>query len=1112
MAESNQTKESFLNERAEIAKQKILNPTTFVNPDNRFFARTQSTPLEEQVKKKGFSLKERLAAAKNVPGKSNPTAGVAIFNPSAETEGIVSSFLSSSKPTGAEGNGETKPAPQNGTQTTTTPIFVPQAQTQTQTQTQIQAQTAQSQLKEGQTSLSSASQSFQMPIITPTPTTKPEVTTTNPPVSSATEKEKKSLKSKLRLTSDSFTGTGNAPGQGPQTGAPTTEPTTKSIPFVPATQTAVTTTEKKPTKTAEEKKTDKNNSPSKISLKTDFAPKGKSTLEAIPEKKEENKQETVQAKVEEKPVPVIENKKTEQPPQPTNEFVEVKPKKSKQDAKPEVRKYGGLSEKKGATEPQPVTKPTKEEQKPVEEPKKVEVKEAVKEEKVPEPKKVEEKPASPVKKEVKIEIVVMSRKEFTDAISRLAETLKGRPLPERFNKFANRDIVNDQRGNKQNRQNTGGPDSFNRGQKQRQEPPVEKPEGGFARGTDVKREAPAEPKLVRVGLSEEELKMKERLSKNVNRWISDMKTGVDPEEATRKEIKFNLNIITLDNFDVLKDKILDIASQKMENCQRVSDLIVENAWTQKQYVNTYAKLCEFLGKQDKLFFDGPSDSKEGKDPKKRKNAFKLQILKKIQTVFEEESEAGLGFKKPFEELDADDKALFLIKKKQRILGNVSFIGELYLEKFIVIGVVRIISNTLLTRFLKEYNEYMKAEVKPKNKFYEDTLEGLLKFYEIIGRAVEEKESVKTDGKGKEKESKTKGSNVVQNFQRVVQAINSGIPTENLPKLGEDEASLDNLFKIFDIMLDETNLTPRLDSLVKNLLYRKDNKWQAPLAKNQGPKTMRELHEEFEKEQVEAERRADEFREELRDSYYYNQPQKGNRNPRTEVVFQVAADKGERKQEESKYDASSINVDTNISFRPQRGKQDAKASDKPKFNYEQIEKDLKDIYKLASGEEVEDKTNPEEEIKKLTSKIGGKHVFKCFLKTFHDGRLDAIPKRLFIPRVLVETQSITEEDFVGLFQEALDKMNDVFCDAPNLDKDCARVWLDLCRKAGNGEPFNKFNFSREIYQGEEGEYILEFYQAFFQAILDHLEADYSDLKDKISQDNLKEFAKKIKFDY
>lgn len=56
--------------------------------------------------------------------------------------------------------------------------------------------------------------------------------------------------------------------------------------------------------------------------------------------------------------------------------------------------------------------------------------------------------------------------------------------------------------------------------------------------------------------------MKEKLSKNVNAWISGKKGETDPEETIKKEIKFNLNIITLDNFDVIKEKILEIASQK----------------------------------------------------------------------------------------------------------------------------------------------------------------------------------------------------------------------------------------------------------------------------------------------------------------------------------------------------------------------------------------------------------------------------------------------------------------------------------------------------------------------------------------------------------------------
>jgi len=70
------------------------------------------------------------------------------------------------------------------------------------------------------------------------------------------------------------------------------------------------------------------------------------------------------------------------------------------------------------------------------------------------------------------------------------------------------------------------------------------------------------------------------------------------------------------------------------------------------------------------------------------------------------------------------------------------------------------------------------------------------------------------------------------------------------------------------------------------------------------------------------------------------------------------------------------------------------------------------------------------------------------------------------------------------------MYDIFCDAPNLDKYCAVILLDLCKKKESGEPFNKINFTKEFYDNEESEFILEFYHDFFRAILDYLDKDYA----------------------
>ena len=41
-----------------------------------------------------------------------------------------------------------------------------------------------------------------------------------------------------------------------------------------------------------------------------------------------------------------------------------------------------------------------------------------------------------------------------------------------------------------------------------------------------------------------------------------MKAQADPEEITKKAIKFNLNLLTPDNFEKIKDEILKIASEK----------------------------------------------------------------------------------------------------------------------------------------------------------------------------------------------------------------------------------------------------------------------------------------------------------------------------------------------------------------------------------------------------------------------------------------------------------------------------------------------------------------------------------------------------------------------
>ena len=93
-------------------------------------------------------------------------------------------------------------------------------------------------------------------------------------------------------------------------------------------------------------------------------------------------------------------------------------------------------------------------------------------------------------------------------------------------------------------------------------------------------------------------------------------------------------------------------------------MILEKAWTERNYCKTYSKLCDFLGKSDKLNFG---------EKKAKKNDFKLEIFNKIQKVFEDESQIALKTAKKPEEMNKEEKDVYYAKRKQKILGSKFYI-------------------------------------------------------------------------------------------------------------------------------------------------------------------------------------------------------------------------------------------------------------------------------------------------------------------------------------------------------------------------------------------------------------------------------------------------------
>lgn len=57
-------------------------------------------------------------------------------------------------------------------------------------------------------------------------------------------------------------------------------------------------------------------------------------------------------------------------------------------------------------------------------------------------------------------------------------------------------------------------------------------------------------------------------------------------------MKFNLNLITQENFDFIKGKLHPIVTKNMNCCVKLIDLMIEKAWIEPKFAVIYARLSK----------------------------------------------------------------------------------------------------------------------------------------------------------------------------------------------------------------------------------------------------------------------------------------------------------------------------------------------------------------------------------------------------------------------------------------------------------------------------------------------------------------------------------------
>ena len=185
----------------------------------------------------------------------------------------------------------------------------------------------------------------------------------------------------------------------------------------------------------------------------------------------------------------------------------------------------------------------------------------------------------------------------------------------------------------------------------------------------------------------------ELLVKSETAWIphnQQKKKNEDLVEVTSRQVKGLLNKLTVEKFDVVSEQIINIGIIDEHILLSVISIIFEKALDEPSFGAMYASLCLKISQE--LY---NVQNWTGQGPK---NAFRVNLINKCQQEFQKNSkwseedgtsvEERKSRRKMLESLSAEEKLKFAeeeyerAKLKRRVLGNIRFVGELFMKGLI----------------------------------------------------------------------------------------------------------------------------------------------------------------------------------------------------------------------------------------------------------------------------------------------------------------------------------------------------------------------------------------------------------------------------------------------
>ncbi|KAJ3110913.1 hypothetical protein HDU96_006151 [Phlyctochytrium bullatum] len=218
----------------------------------------------------------------------------------------------------------------------------------------------------------------------------------------------------------------------------------------------------------------------------------------------------------------------------------------------------------------------------------------------------------------------------------------------------------------------------------------------------------------------------EALKVGQNAWVPEVrragpaKAGTDEEQAaelleaqTVKKAKGLLNKLTIEKFDTISDQFLALPITTQSLLKKVIELIFDKALDEHHFQNMYGRLCQ------KLSNELPKVQK-WIDMDTKNNIFRRLLLNKCQEEFEKSEKwsasdaAGEMSRKErlqrLNEMSSEEKAQYAedefqrSKLKRRVLGNITFIGELFKLAMITEKIMHLCVKQLLAKVVDPEEE------------------------------------------------------------------------------------------------------------------------------------------------------------------------------------------------------------------------------------------------------------------------------------------------------------------------------------------------------------------------------------------------------------------------